>query len=160
MTGINRERLQFLTRVVQKEIRHLEYSSQRVFEKAFDVDRARALATDEEQAERVEAYTSRFCRLQDTLGDKLLPAWLHAVGEQVGAAIDNLDKAEKLGLLSSADEWMAIRQTRNQMIHEYMESPEVLASAMNTANRFQPEMIRFAHNLIQDLERRQLTQPD
>lgn len=156
MTAGDNERLQFLTRVIRKEIKHLEYSSRRVFTEAFSTERARALATDQEQAERVEAYTSRFCRLQDTLGDKLLPAWLQAVGERAGAAIDNLDKAEKLGLMSSSDQWMAIRQTRNQMIHEYMESPEVLADALMAAHQYESEMIRFAHNVMEDLARRQI----
>jgi hypothetical protein len=48
------------------------------------------------------AFVSRFGRLQDTVGDKLLPALLSALAEPVGPAIDNLDKAEKLGLLESA----------------------------------------------------------
>ncbi|MCH8553031.1 MAG: hypothetical protein LAT62_13930 [Natronospirillum sp.] len=156
MSGTSNDRLHFLVRVVRKEIDHLEYSTGRVFKEQFTVERARSLATDPEQAERVEAYTSRFCRLQDTVGDKLLPTWLHLVGEHTGTALDNLDRVEKLGLLNSADQWMAIRQTRNQMIHEYMESPEVLASALNTAHRYQAEIIRFSQALIKDLIQRRL----
>ncbi|MEQ9394231.1 hypothetical protein [Haliea sp.] len=30
-------------------------------------------------------------------------------------------KAEKLGWLDSADEWMTFRKLRNQMVHEYIE---------------------------------------
>lgn len=41
-----------------------------------------------------------FWRLQDTIGDKLIPALLRALGEPQGAVIDNLDRAERLGWLA------------------------------------------------------------
>ena len=56
--------------------------------------RAGALADNVDETERVEAFVSRFGRLQDTLGDKLLPLYLQALGERRGATIDNLDRAE------------------------------------------------------------------
>ena len=40
---------------------------------------------------KVEAFVSRFCRLQDTLGDKLLPALLKALGEPDRALLINLE---------------------------------------------------------------------
>jgi hypothetical protein len=51
--------------------------------------------SDEDLAERVEAFVSRFGRLQDTLGDKLLPNLLVFVGERPATVIDNLDRAER-----------------------------------------------------------------
>ena len=72
-------------------------------------------------AEVLEAYVGRFCRLQDTVGDKLLVAWLKATQEKVGVAIDNLGKVENLGYLESSDIWLELRRIRNQMIHEYNE---------------------------------------
>jgi hypothetical protein len=57
------ERLKFLRRVVKKEIHHLNYSADKVFKDAFNEERARRLASDEDLAEQVEAFTSRFCRL-------------------------------------------------------------------------------------------------
>ena len=71
-----RERLDFLCRVVKKEIQHLQYSAEKVFKDRFSEERASQIANDEEFAEQIEAFTSRFCRLQETIGDKLLPAWL------------------------------------------------------------------------------------
>jgi hypothetical protein len=148
------QRLSFLARVVNKEIQHLTYSEQRAFAEPITVDKVRSMATDEPFAERVEAYTSRFCRLQDTVGDKLLPNWLIALGEQPGAAIDNLDRAERLGILESADQWLMIRQLRNQMVHEYIEVPEILANALEAAHTYQPSLIACARAVLADLERR------
>lgn len=116
MTGADAPipRLAFLTRVVRKECRHLLTTDQRLFEQPFTRERALQLDTDPDLAERVEAFVGRFGRLQDTVGDKLLPALLAALGETPGPAIDNLDRAERLGWVDSADTWMAMRKLRKK----------------------------------------------
>jgi hypothetical protein len=103
MTNNHQERLAFLNRVVSKEIQHLRFSATRVFDQPLDVERAATLANDEAFAERVEAFASRFCRLQDTVGDKLLPVWLQALGEKRGAVVDNrVMQSDELNGLDSA----------------------------------------------------------
>jgi hypothetical protein len=87
-------RLRFLARVVEREITHLAGTDKRLFSSPFDRTKAVRLDNDPELAERVEAFVGRFARLQDTIGDKLLPALLTALGETPGAAIDNLDRAD------------------------------------------------------------------
>lgn len=106
-------RLQFLTRVVRKECRHLVSTDQRLFDTPFTLERAKLLETDIDLSERAEAFVGRFGRLQDTVGDKLLPILLIALGETPASAIDNLDRAERLGLLDSIDDWITMRQLRN-----------------------------------------------
>lgn len=91
-----RERLKFLTRVVDKEIKHLDYAIKEVFGRPLTLEAVEMLDDRPELAMRVEAFTSRFCRLQDTLGDKFLPALLRALGEPERALLINLEKAEKL----------------------------------------------------------------
>jgi len=146
-----RERLEFLCRVVKKEIQHLQYSAEKVFKGGFNEERARQIANDEEFAEQVEAFTSRFCRLQDTIGDKLLPAWLDMLGEKKGVAIDNLDKAERIGVLPSVEQWLELRQLRNQMIHEYIEDLTILADALQTAYQHLGFIVDVAESIIADL---------
>jgi uncharacterized protein with HEPN domain len=147
-------RLQFLVRVVRKECGHLAATDQRLFGDPFTPERARQLETDPDLAERVEAFVGRFGRLQDTLGDKLLPALLIALGETPAAVIDNLDRAERLELIVSADEWMTMRKLRNQMVHEYVEDMAVLASALQTGHDFVPVLINAANKLIAEIEQR------
>lgn len=147
-------RLQFLTRVVRKECQHLATTDQRLFGDPFTQGRANQLETDPELAERVEAFVGRFGRLQDTIGDKLLPVLLIALGETPASAIDNLDRAERLGLIESADEWMTMRKLRNQMVHEYVEDLAVLASALQTGHDFVPSLIAAANRLMAEIERR------
>jgi len=148
-------RLEFLTRVVRKECLHLRTTDQRLFDAPFTRERAAQLEADLTLAERVDAFVGRFGRLQDTVGDKLLPLLLAALGEKPAAAIDNLDKAERLGFLDSADNWMTLRKLRNQMVHEYVEDLAVLASALQTAHENVPALMDVAQNLIEEMERRE-----
>lgn len=147
-------RLQFLVRVVDKECRHLAGTDRRLFQTLFTRDQALRLDADAELAERVEAFVGRFGRLQDTVGDKLLPALLAALGEPVGAAVDNLDRAERLGLLDSTDDWLAMRALRNQMVHEYVEDPEVLAAALRSGHDFVAPLINASRCMVDEIRRR------
>lgn len=150
----NLPRLQFLARVVRKECQHLSTTDQRLFGEPFTLEQATRLEADHDLAERVEAFVGRFGRLQDTVGDKLLPLLLEALGEKTSAVIDNLDRAERLGLLVSADEWMTIRNLRNQMVHEYVEDPVVLSSALQTGHAFVPALIDTADKMLAEIKRR------
>jgi len=42
------------------------YSAKKLFATEFNIKKAKSLAHDDELAEQLEAFTSRFCRLQDT----------------------------------------------------------------------------------------------
>ena len=148
------QRLQFLVRVVRKECNHLATTDRRLFETAFTLEHAVRLEEIPELAERVEAFVGRFGRLQDTVGDKLLPLLLTALGERPSVVLDNLDRAERLGLINSANEWMTMRSLRNQMVHEYVEDPAVLTSALQTGHAFVPGLIDAARKMITEIERR------
>ncbi|SES34900.1 hypothetical protein SAMN04487958_11724 [Vreelandella subterranea] len=140
-------RLTFLSRVVEKEIRHLEYADNQVFDGQLTYEDVENLDNMPELAMKVEAFASRFCRLQDTLGDKLLPALLKALGEPDRALLINLEKAEKYGWLSSSEHWVALRQLRNQMIHEYIEDTQTLLDALTTAHGNITVLRQFAERL-------------
>ena len=149
-------RLEFLTRVTDKECQHLLDTDRRLFGKSFTAEEARKITSDPILAERLDAFVARFGRLQDTVGDKLLPALLSALAETPGAAIDNLDKAEKLGLMASADAWMEMRRLRNQMVHEYIEDIAVLASALRSGHDFVQQLVAAARRCIAEAERLRL----
>lgn len=60
-----------------KEAEHLRYSQSTLFALPIDLDWVKSLGNYPEVAEKVEAFVSRFGRLQDHLGDKLLPRFRH-----------------------------------------------------------------------------------
>lgn len=147
-------RLAFLARVVQGEVKSLSTTNQRLFANPFTSETAAALAENIELAERTDAFVARFSRLQDTLGDKLLPTLLKALGEDRPTLVDRLDLAEKMGWIESSEDWMTMRQLRNQMIHEYIEDPYVLATALQTGHEYVKELTQTANRMLEELHHR------
>lgn len=146
------ERLWALARVVRREAEYLAQTDGRLFAQVFDAERARSLPLTPELAERVDAFVTRFGRLQDTLADKLLPALLRQLAEPVRSAVENLDRAEKLHLLESADDWLAMRRLRNRMIHEYVDDPAQLAEGLMAGHVRVPALLNAARTLCERVE--------
>jgi len=149
----HQERLAFLARVTEKECLHLLQTDARLFGDLFTVEEVQKIEIDPILAERLDAFVFRFGRLQDTVGDKLLPALLISMAEKPGAAIDNLDRAEKLGFIESAEAWMEMRRLRNQMVHEYIEDLVILASALRAGHTFVPSLVKSARLCIEQAQR-------
>lgn len=150
------QRLVFLVETVELEAQHLLDTDRRLFAQCFSADRAAALRANLDESERTDAFVARFGRLQDTVADKLLPEFLRCLAEPVGPAIDNLDRAEKLGLLNSADEWLASRKLRNRMVHEYVRDAAELADALNEGHALVPMLLGLARAISTDCRRRGL----
>ena len=148
LTPAQQERLAFLCRITQKEIAHLHDTDRRLFADLFTVEAAQRIETDPILAERLEAFVSRFGRLQDNLGDKFLPQLLSAMAEKPGAAIDNLDRAERLGWIESAEAWLEIRKLRNQMVHEYIEDLTLLTSALQTGHNHVSTLVAAGQKMM------------
>lgn len=146
-------RLQFLARVTHKECQYLVETDQRLFVQPMTVGVIEQIKADPVLAERLDAFVSRFGRLQDNLGDKLLPQLLDTMAEPVGAMIENLDRAEKLGWLASADQWLELRKLRNQMVHEYIEDMLVLCNALAAGHAFVPVLIDTANRLTFQIDK-------
>lgn len=151
----NPDRLRFLSRITRKEIQLLEETTRRLFGSSPPSrNQVEQWIEDPETTERLDAFVARFDRLQDTLGDKLLPALLTHLGETPGPAIDNLDKAEKFGWIDSADNWQAYRKLRNQMIDDHIEDTGVLTSALAAGFEFVRPLTRMGETLVLEAERR------
>ncbi len=75
----------------------------------------------------------RFSKLQDSMGSRLFKQILEALEEDVDGLpfIDILNKMEKLNLIISAKDWIALRQIRNTISHEYPFYKEVQIEELN-----------------------------
>lgn len=149
----DRERLASLLKTAKAELLHLQQTDARLFNHPFNPQELVSQLQDIDFSERVDAFVARFGRLQDLLGDKFLPAWLKAMEEGAGAALENLDRAEKLGLLSSADDWLAVRKLRNLMVHEYIDHPGTLHMALCAAHAH----VSMLAQTVDNFERRTLS---
>jgi len=137
----------------RKEAAGLERVAARLFAMPVTAERLAALDTDEDLSERVDAFAARFGRLQDALIDKLLPAYLALAGEPPRAVVEMLDRAERLGLVASADAFLAARKLRNRLVHEYVEDRNELAANLSSAHGFEPHMRSTLDHLDRALAR-------
>lgn len=122
-----------LLRVTARESDYLGRTERRLASAAPDIDWVRSLPESDARSELLDAFVSRYGRLQDTLGDKLMPALLRASLERTGSQLDNLLRAEKLGWIDSVDGWIGLRELRNRLVHEYVDTPERLLMALTAA---------------------------
>ncbi len=102
----------------------------------------------------LDQFAYRYTRLQDDMGARLMPAVLKALGEDIAAltAIDRFSRLEQLGWLPSADEWLTLRQVRNQFAHDYPDSAaerfERLQAATQAAGQLLEVMTRFHRKIV------------
>lgn len=135
------EAFQLTADIVAKEARHLEQTRRRLLAEQIDATWVKALDHNPDLAERVEAFSSRFGRLQDTIGDKFLPRMALLTGMRPAAPIELLSQAERLEWINSADHWMEWRKLRNRLVHEYMSDPEEFANALKHALQASHELL-------------------
>jgi hypothetical protein len=92
MDIINTEQTRFLSllEIVRREGDLLLKTDARLFKVNLDSAWVKRLENEEDLAERLDAFVSRFGRMQDTLGDKLIPSLLRSLAEKPSSALDNL----------------------------------------------------------------------
>lgn len=89
---------------------------------------------EKERLRVLDQVAYRFTKLQDTMGQKVLPTILDLAQEPIApdaTFVEKLNWLERMGALPSAEEWKKLRVARNAIAHEYPDDPELGASAIN-----------------------------
>ena len=132
---------------VHRDGTHLVYSWSRVFSQGINTAWVLSLNSNPQRAEALEAFVSRFGRMQDTIAGKLLPRWLLALAEAPGTQIETLNRAERLGVIEDVQPWLEARNLRNRLIHEYASLPEDFAADLILAQGYTP-MLMSVYNKV------------
>jgi len=79
----------------------------------------------------------RFTKLQDTMGQKLFRLILEGLEEEVEnvSFIDVLNRLEKLEILEDQQIWLSLRETRNQLTHEYPFNRPEMVDGLNELSK-------------------------
>lgn len=119
--------------LAERESAHLRYTYGTLYAQPIDLAWVEALAKREDLAEKIDAFVGRFGRLQDHIGEKLLPAFARLLGEQPKSLVDVMAYSERMGWVDNAEEFIGARKLRNLLVHECMTEPALFHEALITA---------------------------
>jgi hypothetical protein len=125
---------------------------QRSVQKCSHKDRHHEWTADDYDA--FEALASRFARVSDILLQKFFRALDVVELSEGGTLLDVLLRAEKRGLVESADHFLEIRELRNEISHEY--ATEDLAALFEAVLHKSPELIATVKRSMHYAEERYL----
>ena len=96
----------------------------------------------------VDQLIFRFSKLQDTLGEKIFPSILTLSKEDVKRKtfVDILNRLEELEVINK-NEWLKLRETRNQIAHEYSFNTEELLESISNVYNVSSDLI----NILDDI---------
>jgi uncharacterized protein YutE (UPF0331/DUF86 family) len=99
-----------------------------------------------EEADIIEAYSSRIARCSDILIHKVLKAVQQYDSEISGTIRDLLQQSEKKGLISDASLFLELRAFRNELAHDYLEKS--LHQILENCNRFATPLMEEVKKVI------------
>ena len=73
-----------------------------------------------ETEESLDALSCKFSRVSDIFTQKVLKTLIFVLREDAPTFLDRMNLCEKLGIIPSAEEIIAIRDLRNIIAHEYL----------------------------------------
>lgn len=112
------------------------------------------IALSKQDRRLLDQFAYRYTRLQDDMGVKLMPAVLKSLGEEVAlmSAIDRFARLEQLGWLESADDWLSLRQIRNQFTQDYPDSPAERFERWQTAVRAAAQLLSVLTRFVSKIK--------
>ena len=104
----------------------------------------------------IELFVSRFGKLQDLLGTKLIDAFLKENEENIDrlTMLDKINKLERLEIIENAELWKEMRNARNHIAHEYPDDPALTAKYLNQIFYLMPKLI----NILDTIKKRSAIQ--
>lgn len=115
-------------------------SFERSLVKCRDIDFSPPISFETEEA--LDALSSKFSRVSDIYTQKVIKTLLFLMREDALTFLDRMNLCEKLGIISSAEELIAIRDLRNIIAHEYLSENLV---------EIYREIIQLSNNLIRSI---------
>ena len=145
----HRENARLALELAKREMAHLAYTHSTLFSQTITLEWVKSLSEREDLSEKIDAFVSRFGRLQDHIGEKLIPRFAALLGESPKSLLDVLAYAEKVGWVDSAAKFVGARKLRNLLVHEYMADADLFLESLLAANNATP-MLMDVVNKIED----------
>lgn len=138
--------------LAKKEVMHLAYTHRTLYAMPVSLEWVKALEKREDLAEKIDAFVGRFGRLQDHIGEKLIPRFAVLLGGTPKSLLDNLAYAEKMGWIENAEEFVGARKLRDLLVHEYMADAELFFQSLLAAEEATHMLINVVSRISQQAE--------
>ncbi len=143
------ENAQLALALAKKEVAHLSYTHTTLFAQAINLQWVQSLEQHEELSEKIDAFVGRFGRLQDHIGEKLIPRFAALLGETPKSLLDVLSYAEKMGWIDNSEAFISARKLRNLLAHEYMSDSTLFLEALGLADEATKMLVKVVNNIAQ-----------
>lgn len=122
-------------------------------ENIFPLDEKQINNLNKEQLLLLELLTSRFAKLQDLIGKKIIDEFLLSKGELIDkdTMIDKINKLERMEIIEDAQIWQRMRDVRNRISHEYPDHPELTAMYLNRLFDLTPQLLAILNRIKESL---------
>lgn len=153
---VNLERLSASLQKCRIHLQRIQYAVSQT-EKFFPLEREIYQNLDDAQIGNMDQLVFRFTKLQDELGTNTFRYVLVYLQEDIldKPFRDILNRLERLNIIDSSDTWLALRELRNDLAHEY---PMMLEETVDKLNHLFVQL-NVLENILITIERlvKQLT---
>jgi len=128
--------------VLQENLNKLNLSAKWVrwsYEQAIKIKKESDYNPDE--FEKLEVLASRYARTTDMLVNKVLRSIDTFESEDIGTIIDIMNRAEKRGIVESAELLHTIKDLRNSIVHEYQ--IDEIAKLFGDIKKYSPVLLEI-----------------
>ena len=108
-----------------------------------------------EQKAVLDAYLKRFSSIQDFMGSKIFSLLLDVAGISYTKMSEVLYFIEREGIIDSLDDWIELREVRNELEHDYpeeldeaLENLKFCVDSFNTLEAYYINSLEFAEKYI------------
>lgn len=111
---------------------------------------------EEDKISYIDQLIYRFTKLQDTMGDSLFTAILKCLEEdpEQMSMLDILNRLEKLTVINSVEEWVRLRNLRNEFTHEYDDNLEENSKMVNSLYHEAETLYKLFVNIKQYVQKK------
>ncbi len=102
----------------------------------------------------LDLVTTRFSKLQDVISSKIFVLLLKLLLEdsESQTMIDKFNRLEKLHYLPSAQDWIDLRDLRNDFAHEYPQDDDFMVKQLNKAFTASRQLLDYWYELRKKLD--------
>jgi len=127
---VTEERLERYFEEAKKHIQKIK-AAQEILQKVMPLDAKSLMGLDEREQDKLDILIFRFAKLQDLLGRKIFRTILSYSGYETDIPfVEILSELEREGLID-VERWMALRDARNAIAHEYPNEEAQIVDELN-----------------------------